>query len=110
MTKRAGHWILQSIEQGAEGSHALNEDLVATPWDDEQSLKDEALVEQAVGDAVPSGTKIAEVADLDFDGDARAAATTSASPTAASRPTCSRSPRAAPYRRGRRRSTAPTPS
>ena len=74
MTKRAGHWILQSIEQGAEGSHALNEDLVATPWDDEQSLKDEALVEQAVGDAVPSGTKIAEVADLDFDGDAHSAA------------------------------------
>jgi predicted lipid-binding transport protein (Tim44 family) len=74
MTKRAGHWILQSIEQGAEGSHALNENLVATPWDDEQSLKDEALVEQAVGDAVPDGTKIAEVADLDFDGDAHAAA------------------------------------
>ncbi|HEV3054279.1 MAG TPA: hypothetical protein VGX45_06455, partial [Solirubrobacteraceae bacterium] len=74
MTKRAGHWILQSIEQGAEGSHALNQNLVATPWDDEQSLKDEALVEQAVGEAVPSGTKVSEVADLDFDGDAHAAA------------------------------------
>jgi predicted lipid-binding transport protein (Tim44 family) len=74
LTKRAGDWILQSIEQGAEGSHALNDNLVSTPWADEQALKDEALTEQAVADAVPDGTKIAELADLDFDGDAHAAA------------------------------------
>jgi predicted lipid-binding transport protein (Tim44 family) len=72
--KRAGHWTLVSIEQGAEGSHALDENLVATPWADEEGLKDEALVEQAVAEAVPAGTSVAEVADLDFDGDARAAA------------------------------------
>jgi predicted lipid-binding transport protein (Tim44 family) len=69
-----GQWILQSIEQGAEGAHALDSELVATPWSDEGSMRDEALVEQAVADAVPEGTKIAEVADLEFDGDARAAA------------------------------------
>lgn len=67
-------WILASIEQGAEGQHALGERLVAGPWSDDQTLRDEALVEGAVASAVPSGTTVAEVADLGFDGDARAAA------------------------------------
>ena len=74
LAKRDGHWILQSIEQGAEGSHQLTGRIVATPWADEQAMRDEALVEGAVQDAVPQGTKLAEVADLDFAGDARAAA------------------------------------
>ncbi|MGB0093419.1 MAG: Tim44-like domain-containing protein, partial [Solirubrobacteraceae bacterium] len=74
LAKRDGHWILQSIEQGAEGAHSLSEDLLATPWADEQAMRDEALVHGAVQDAVPEGTKIAEIADLDFDGDGRAAA------------------------------------
>jgi predicted lipid-binding transport protein (Tim44 family) len=74
LAQRNGHWILSSIEQGAEGSHALDDEIIATPWSDEQGMRDEALVEGAVADAVPSGTKIAELADLDFDGDARAAA------------------------------------
>ncbi len=69
-----GRWLLQSIEQGAEGAHRLSEDVVATPWADEQAMRDEALVEGAVQDAVPEGTKIAEVADLDFQGDGRSAA------------------------------------
>jgi len=72
--KRDGHWIVMSIEQGGEGSHALDEQIVATPWSDEQSMRDEALVEGAVAEAVPEGTKVAEVADLQFEGDARAAA------------------------------------
>jgi len=72
--KRDGHWILRSIEQGAEGAHALDEQLVASPWSDDDSMRDEALVEGAVAEAVPDGTSIAEVADLDFEGDARAAA------------------------------------
>lgn len=67
-------WILNSIEQGAEGQHALGERLVAGPWSDDQTLRDEALVEGAAATAVPAGTTVAEVADLDFDGDARAAA------------------------------------
>jgi predicted lipid-binding transport protein (Tim44 family) len=74
LVKRDGHWILQSVEQGAEGAHRLSEGVVATPWADEQSLHDEALVEGAVQEAVPEGTKLAEVADLDFQGDGRAAA------------------------------------
>ena len=75
LVKRDGHWILQSIEQGAEGAHRLREGLVATPWGDEQALRDEAVVEGAVQDAVPDGKlRLAEVADLDFEGDGRAAA------------------------------------
>jgi predicted lipid-binding transport protein (Tim44 family) len=69
-----GRWMLASIEQGAEGAHALDEQIVATPWSDQHAMRDEALVESAVAEAVPDGTKIAEVADLDFQGDARAAA------------------------------------
>jgi hypothetical protein len=74
LAKRDGRWILQSIEQGAEGTHQLAGQIVATPWGDDQAMRDEALVEGAVQEAVPKGTKLAEVADLDFEGDARAAA------------------------------------
>lgn len=72
--RRDGHWLLISIEQGAEGRHALEEQIVATPWGDDHALRDEAMVEAAVADAVPDGTSIAEVADLQFEGDAHAAA------------------------------------
>jgi hypothetical protein len=72
---RAGdRWRLESIEQDEEGRHILDEELVASPWSDEGALRDEALVEGAQADAVPEGTKVSEVADLDFAGDARAAA------------------------------------
>lgn len=74
LTRPAGHWVLASIEQGREGSHALDEQIVATPWSDERTMRDAALVEGAVADAVPAGTSIAEVADLGYDGDAQAAA------------------------------------
>ena len=66
--------MLASIEDGKEGKHTLDEQIVATPWADERGLRDEALVEGAVADAVPADTKIAEVADLQYDGDAHAAA------------------------------------
>ncbi len=74
LRKRDSGWILASIEQGAEGAHALDEQIVATPWSDEQSMRDEALVEGAVAEAVPAGVSVADVADLQFEGDARAAA------------------------------------
>jgi predicted lipid-binding transport protein (Tim44 family) len=74
LRRRGNRWILASIEQGAEGSHALNDEIIASPWADEQSMRDEAVVEGAVADAVPQGTKIAEVADLQFEGTAHAAA------------------------------------
>ncbi len=69
-----GRWMLASVEQGAEGAHVLNEDIVASADYDEKSMHDEALIEGAVADAVPENVKVAEVADLDFAGDARAAA------------------------------------
>ncbi len=71
---RQGRWMLASIEQGAEGTHVLDDRIVATPWSDDQTLRDQALVEGAVQDAVPEETKISEVADLNFQGDARVAA------------------------------------
>jgi len=72
--KREHHWILISIEQGAEGAHALDEEIVASPWADERSMRDEALVEGAVAEAVPEGTNIGELTSVQFQGDARAAA------------------------------------
>jgi predicted lipid-binding transport protein (Tim44 family) len=71
---QTGPWRLISIEHAAEGSHVLDEQIVATPWSDNQALQQESLIEMATADAVPEGTQIAEVADLDFAGDARAAA------------------------------------
>lgn len=69
-----GRWVLTSIEQGAEGTHVLDEDIVADTWSDDTAMRDETLIEQAVADAVPEGTNVSEVADLDYAGDARAAA------------------------------------
>ena len=66
--------MLASIESGAEGEHALKDKIVQTQWSDEQSLRDEALVEGAVAQSAPAGFKVAELADLQFSGDARAAA------------------------------------
>ena len=67
-------WILVSIEQAGEGKHALQDKIVGTAWADEGALRDEALVEGAVAEAVPSGTKVSEVAELQFEGDAHSAA------------------------------------
>jgi predicted lipid-binding transport protein (Tim44 family) len=73
--KRAdGGWMVLSIEQDLEGAHNLEDEIVASPWGDDQRLRDEALVEGAVADKVLDGYKVSDVADLDFDGDARAAA------------------------------------
>jgi predicted lipid-binding transport protein (Tim44 family) len=74
LQKRGSQWMLASIEQGAEGKHALDEQIVGTAWADERGMRDEALVEGAVADQVPEGVRIAEVADLQFDGDAQNAA------------------------------------
>ena len=67
-------WMLLSIEAEEEGKHHLKSEIVATPWDDTQRLRDQSLVEGAVADKVAEGFTVAEIADLDFDGDARAAA------------------------------------
>jgi predicted lipid-binding transport protein (Tim44 family) len=72
--RRGEHWVLISIEQGAEGKHTLDEEIVGTAWADERGMRDEALIQGAVAEAVPAGTKISEVAVLQFDGDAHGAA------------------------------------
>ena len=74
LARGAGGWMLLSIEQSNEGMHHLKSDIVTTPWGDDRALRDEALVEGAVADKVAEGFTVAEVADLDFDGEARAAA------------------------------------
>lgn len=72
--KRGERWTLLSIEQDQEGRHQLDEALVASPWSDDTALRDEALVEGAQAEKVADGFSVADVADLDFEGDARAAA------------------------------------
>jgi predicted lipid-binding transport protein (Tim44 family) len=74
LERRGEHWVLASIESGSEGEHSLKDKIVQTHWADEQGLRDEALVEVAVAQAAPDGFKVAELADLQFTGDARAAA------------------------------------
>jgi predicted lipid-binding transport protein (Tim44 family) len=70
--KREGRWTLLSIEQDAEGAHHLDAEIVASPWSDSR-LRDESVTELATADAV-ADDQIAGLADLDFDGTARAAA------------------------------------
>jgi len=67
-------WILVSIEEAAEGEHELTEPIIAAAEYEVDKMRDDALVEGAVANAVPAGTKIGELADLDFDADARQAA------------------------------------
>jgi predicted lipid-binding transport protein (Tim44 family) len=74
LRRRSGRWILMSIEQGSEGAHALTDQIVANEWSDDQGLQDKSLTELANQQALPADVKPAEVADLDFEGDARAAA------------------------------------
>jgi predicted lipid-binding transport protein (Tim44 family) len=63
-------WILVSIEQDDEGAHHLEADIIATPWADEQGLRDESALELAQRD-VPVGVTTGELADVDYAGDAR---------------------------------------
>ncbi|MFL5900578.1 MAG: Tim44 domain-containing protein, partial [Solirubrobacterales bacterium] len=74
LARHDDRWIVVSIEQDAEGIHHLEDPLVAVPDADSQALRDESLVELANADAAEPGVKTAEIADLDFSGDARAAA------------------------------------
>ncbi len=74
LERRGEHWVLASIESGAEGEHSLKDRIVQTHWADDQSLRDEALIEGAVAQQAPAGFKIAELADVQFSDDAHAAA------------------------------------
>jgi predicted lipid-binding transport protein (Tim44 family) len=74
LARRDGQWMVQSIEQRAEGDHHLDEPIVASPWSDDRRLEDEAVTELAVADALPEGFTTADLAEVDFAGDARARA------------------------------------
>jgi predicted lipid-binding transport protein (Tim44 family) len=74
LARRNGAWMVQSIEQSSEGGHHLDSPIVASPWSDEQLLDDESLTELAVADGLPEGFTTADLAEVDFDGDARARA------------------------------------
>ena len=74
LARSNGAWMVQSIEQRAEGDHHLDEEIVASPWSDDQRLEDESLTELAVADALPERFTTADLAEVGFDGDARARA------------------------------------
>jgi predicted lipid-binding transport protein (Tim44 family) len=74
LVRSNGAWMVQSIEQRAEGDHQLDEPIVASPWSDVERLEDESLTELAVADALPEGFTTADLAEVGFDGDARARA------------------------------------
>jgi predicted lipid-binding transport protein (Tim44 family) len=74
LARRNGAWMVHSIEQRAEGDHHLEGQIVASPWSDEVRMDDESLTELAVEDRLPEGFTTADLADVDFDGDARAQA------------------------------------
>jgi predicted lipid-binding transport protein (Tim44 family) len=74
LARRNGAWTVVSIEQRAEGDHHLDSEIVASPWSDTTRLRDESLTELAVADGLPPGFTTADLAEIDFEGDARARA------------------------------------
>ena len=74
LARRGESWTVASIEQRAEGDHHLDAEIVASPWSDTARLHDEALTELAVADGLPPGFTTADLAELEFEGDARARA------------------------------------
>jgi predicted lipid-binding transport protein (Tim44 family) len=74
LARRGDAWIVVSIEQRAEGDHHLDSQIVPSPWSDTSLLQDDAVVELAVADGLPPGFTTADLAEVDFDGDARARA------------------------------------
>jgi predicted lipid-binding transport protein (Tim44 family) len=74
LQRRDDHWILESVEQGSEGSHQLEDQLVPTAWADNQQLHDEALVEQANADALSADKDIADYGSFGLSSDAQAQA------------------------------------
>jgi predicted lipid-binding transport protein (Tim44 family) len=74
LSKRDGRWILLSIEQADEGEHHERSDLVTLPEGDAERIRHDAVMELADDGKVADGFSVADVAEVDFDGDARAAA------------------------------------
>ncbi len=71
--KRAGEWVVVSIEQEREGAHHLSAPLVASPAGDDARLRADAVMELAAADGV-AAKEVAELISPEFSGTARAAA------------------------------------
>ncbi len=71
--KRAGQWIVTSIEQEHEGAYHLSAPLIAVPEGDNARLRADAVMEVAAADGVPAD-ELGGMLSPTFDGSARAAA------------------------------------
>jgi predicted lipid-binding transport protein (Tim44 family) len=67
------HWMLISIEQPAEGEYHLHERPVPRPEDDDH-LRDDTFLAMAAADKLPEGFTPADLINVEFADDARAAA------------------------------------
>jgi predicted lipid-binding transport protein (Tim44 family) len=67
------HWMLISIEQPAEGEYHLHERPIPRPEDDEH-LRDDTFLAMAAADKLPEGFTPADLINVEFAQDARAAA------------------------------------
>jgi predicted lipid-binding transport protein (Tim44 family) len=67
------HWMLVSIEQPAEGEYHLHERPIPRPEDDEH-LRDDTFLAMAAADKLPEGFTPANLVNVEFADDARAAA------------------------------------
>jgi predicted lipid-binding transport protein (Tim44 family) len=74
LARRGDSWVVASIEQRAEGDHHLDSEIVTAPWSDIEQLRDESLTELAAADGLPEGFTTANLAELEFSGDAHARA------------------------------------
>jgi predicted lipid-binding transport protein (Tim44 family) len=73
LTPHDGHWMLISIEQPAEGEYHLHERPVPRPEDDAR-LRDDTFLQMAAADRLPDGFTPADLINVEFADDARAAA------------------------------------
>jgi predicted lipid-binding transport protein (Tim44 family) len=71
--KRAGEWVVISIEQEREGAANLSAPLVSSPESDDARLHADATMELAAADGVPAD-QVRELLSPAFSGSARAAA------------------------------------
>lgn len=71
--KRAGEWVVVSIEQEREGAHQLSAPLIAAPEGDDARLRADSVMEVGTADSVPAG-QVGELMSPGFSGTARAAA------------------------------------
>jgi len=67
------HWMLISIEQPAEGEYHLRERPIPRPEDDDR-IRDDTFLAMAAADHLPEGFAPADLINVEFADDARAAA------------------------------------